>query len=316
MRPASCSRWRLSATDASNIYEIALDGTGLTQLTFDDGSLPGGGQVSNVQPTYGPDGRVYFTSTRAGHLADGYDTLDTEIWAVDRDSLELERLTYNPSPEIKPSFIGTGKNYGTLAFTMRRTIGGRYEAPVFRFPLDRNKAYHGDPEIHIHHGITLKGDIVYGMRTMPDGRFVTTLLGRDNVWRGGRLAVFDRQFGPELPRGVEDQAAVSGFRHAFSALDDQAMTSGVSPNGLYRHPVALPDGRLLVTHAPGPVDLDDPASNLELGLYLVTLDEDGAGEPRVGLHGFAAGRARGCRIRCGARCCSPPRRRHQSRTDA
>jgi hypothetical protein len=270
---------RLGADEAANIYEIGLDGSGLKQLTMDEGDLPGGGHVANVQPTFGPDGRVYFTSTRAGHLADGYDTLDSEIWAVDRDTLALERLTYDPSPEVEPSFIGVGKTYGTLAFTMRRTIGGRYEAPVFRFPLDHNKAYHGDPEIHIHHGITLDEEIVYGMRTLPDGRFVSSLIGRNNVWRGGRLVVFERQFGPELPRGFEEDAAVSGFRHAFSSLDARALASGISPNGLYRHPVALPDGRLLVSYASGPLDLDDPAANPEFGLYVVTFSE--VGEPQL-----------------------------------
>lgn len=267
---------RRGADDGFNLYEIGVDGTGLRQLTDDRAALPGGGVAANVQPTYGPDGRVYFTSTRAGHLADDGLGLDTEIWAVDPATRALERLTYTPSPEAAPSFIGTGKSYGTLAFTMQRTIGGRYEAPVLRMPLDHNKAYHGDPELHIHHGVSLDGEIVYAMRTMPDGRFVCTLFDRDSAWRGGRLALFERQFGPELPLGVEDQAAVGGFRHAFDAVDPAVATGGVSEGGAYRRPSPLPDGRLLVSWSPGPLDLSDAGASPDYGVYLVSLADDGS----------------------------------------
>lgn len=273
---------RRSAQDAHNIYEIGVDGTGLRQLTFDAADLPGGGHMANVQPTYGPDGRIYFVSTRAGILADSHDVVDTDIWSVDPAGGALERFTYTPSPEVTPNFVGTGKNYGSLAFTMRRTINGRYQAAIFRGVLDHNKKYHADPEIHIHHGTTIEEDIVYGMRTMPDGRYSSVLLNRDNQWLGGKLAVFDRQFGAELPRGLEAEASAGGFRHAFSVPDSQVTAGGVSPGGFYRNPVPLPDGTLLTTFAPGPIDLDDPDATPELGLYIVTLAEDRAtGEPSV-----------------------------------
>lgn len=270
---------RRSLEDASNIYEIGLDGDGLRQLTHDVAALPGGGTAANVQPTYGPDGRIYFTSTRAGHLAEGYAELDSEIWAVEPSSGALERITYDPSPEITPHFISTSKTYGTLAFTMRRTLGDRYEAPVFRMPLDHNRAYHGDPEIHIHHGITVEEDIVYGMRTMPDGRFASVLLDRSNRWRGGRLAIFDRQLGPEMPVGAEDEASVGGFRHAFAAIDSAAAASGSSPGGAYRHPVPLPDGSLLVSYAGGPLDLDAAVPAPAFALYRVRLGVGPDGAP-------------------------------------
>ncbi len=260
---------RTGLDDAHNIYEIGVDGAGLRQLTFDRAAHPGGGVVANVQPTYGPDGRIYFASTRAGTLADGGDEVDTEIWAVAPDTGQLDRITYDPQPAVTPSFVGTGKTYGTLAFTLRRVLGGRYEGPVFRMPLDHNKAFHPDPELHIHHGVTLAGQIVYAMRTMHDGRFACVLVDRDSQWRGGQLAVFDRQLGPEIPRGFEDEATVGGFRHAFSPVDDSTASGG----GLYRHPVPLPDGSLLVTYAAGPIDPRDPSAPPDLGVYVVELEE-------------------------------------------
>lgn len=273
---------RQSAADAFNIYEVGVEGDGFRKLTEDSAQLPGGGSAMNVQPTYGPDGRIYFASTRAGHLADGFDTADSEIWAVEPSSGVLERMTFSPSPEITPSFIPTGKAYGTLAFTMRRTIGARFEAPVFRMPLDHNKSFHGDPELHVHHGVSLVDSVVYGMRTLPDGRFSCVLLGRDNLWRGGTLAIFDRQFGPEIPVGSEGLAAVGGFRHAFSRVSTSVTQSGWSAGGLYRHPVPLPDGRILVTRAASALNLDDPGAAPDMGLAIVQLEEKrNTGEPAI-----------------------------------
>ena len=277
---------RTSASDGWNLYEIGLDGAGLAQLTFDAADLPGGGIAANVTPVYGPDGRVWFASTRAGDVAYGEAALDTDVWAVDPVTLALERWTYDPAMEVTPSWIPHGKAYGTLAFTMLRALGDRYEAAVVRGPYDHNKAYHGDPEIHIHHGITPPEEITYALRTMPDGRFVAALLDRTNVWRGGRLAVLDRQFGPDLPAGAAEDASVGGFRHAVVVLDEAASAAGPSPGGLYRHPVPLPDGRLLVTFAPGPLDLDDPAAAPEMGLYTITLTEDRAAGARPVIASF------------------------------
>jgi hypothetical protein len=267
---------RRSAADSFDLYEVELAGGQLRQLTSD-------AKAHDVQPSYGPDGRLFFVSTRAGVLADGHDVTGSDLWAVHPDSGALERLSHDPSPIAAPSFIGVGKSYGTLAYTVRRTIGGRYHAPVLRMPLDHNRAWHGDPELHIHHGITAPEDVVYAMRTTPDGRFSCVLLGRDNRWRGGRLALFDRQLGPEISEGSESLAAVGGFRHAYSILsDDQVAASGPSPGGFFRHPVPLPDGRLLVSWSGESLDLNDASASPDLGLYLVTLDESGeGGRPRI-----------------------------------
>lgn len=216
---------------ALDIWEIGSDGSAPKQLTKDAGT------TANAQPCYGPDGRVYFVSTRAGVLADGRDQLDTDVWAVTPETGALERLTHDPFPEATPTFFGVGKSYGTLAFSLRRTLGGRFEAPVFRMPLDHNKAYHGDPELHIHHGITQSPLVTYATRALPDGRFASVLVGRDNVWRGGKLAVFERQFGPDMPDEVATAAAVGGFRHAFAELSGPEVgAAGLSVGGLYRHP--------------------------------------------------------------------------------
>jgi len=257
---------RRAEAEGHQIWELGLDGSDPQMLTDDVAALPGGGRVANVQPTYGPDGRLYFVSTRAGHLAEGLAALDTEIWAVDPATHKLERITHGPSPEVTPSFIPTGKSHGTLAFTELRALGEGYRGVVLRMPLDHDRAHHGDAELHIHHGGTADGDVLYAMRTLPDGRFVGSLLSRANVWRGGKLAVFDRQFGPQIASGHESEASMPGYRRAFTSL---------SESGVDRHAVPLPDGRVLVAHAD--VDPDDPTALPRFSLETITLRETESG---------------------------------------
>ncbi len=274
---------RRNAADSFNIYEMQLSGGGLRQLTDDAGVLPGGVRPHNVQPTYGPDGRVFFASTRAGHMANGYDVPDTEIWAVDLDDGALERITYSPSPEVTPTFFTEGKIGGELAFTMRTAVGPHYDAPSFRVPLDRNKKYHGQPEIHIHHGITADEEVSYDTRCLPEGRYASIQMERDNVWRGGRLAIYDRQLGPEVPRGDEDLVTSGGFLHAFTNMDDAVASTGPS-TGFYRDPSPMPDGRLLVSYSNEAIDLSDPAATPpELGIFVAEIVESRAnGGPVLG----------------------------------
>ncbi len=263
---------RISQNDAHNLYEIDIESLKLRALTHDAGPLPGGGWVSNVQPVYGPDGRVYFVSTRAGHVAYASQDLDTEIWATDPNTGVLERITHDPAPEAAPSFFGMGKSYGTLSFTVLRTLFGRAESAVFRMPLDHNKHWHGDPELHVHHGVTSGAEVVYAMRPMPDGRFASVFLSMQSVWKAGALSIVDRQMGPDL----QDPAklpSLSGFRHAFSTLAIPAEFEA-KPVSMARHPVALPDGRLLVSLAHAPDNPLDAQQQPDFGIYALSLRED------------------------------------------
>lgn len=264
---------RTSSATAHEIYEIRRDGSGFRQLTESNPTLAGGGRVSHVQPTYGPDGRVYFVSTLAGHVDEHQKRLDTEIWAVDPDTRVLERLTHDPAPELTPTFFGVGKSYGTLAFTVVRATPEGDRSVVFRMPLDHNKAYHGDPELHIHHGLTATNELILGMRSTPEGRFSANIVAFDSVWQAGTLAIFDRQLGPELSTSEAASASVGGFRHAYRGL-----TIPPHPNGsifaAVRHPVPLPDGRLLVSLVKAPFAPKDPAAVPQIGIYALTLTEE------------------------------------------
>lgn len=272
---------RTHAEGAHAIYEIRVDGSGLRRLTSDAAALPTGGRAADVQPTYGPDGRVYFVSTRAGHLDARGERLDTEIWAVEPEGGALTRITHDPSPELTPTFFGVGKSHGTLAFTVVRATPEGDKAVVFREPLDHNKTYHGDPELHIHHGLTAPGSMILGMRATPDGRFTAALLDDGALFGGGALALFDRQFGPDMTQDAASSPSVGGFRRAVTVLDVPPSADGKTVE-FVRHPVPLPDGRILASIAEGPGDPSAPGGAPDFDVIALTLAEDRAlGGPRV-----------------------------------
>ena len=56
---------------------------------------------------------------------------------------------------------------------------------------------------------------------------------------------------------------------------------GAPLDGLWRDPAPLPDGGLVVAHAPGPIDLDDPTAAPDTALTLTAII-DARGGPRLG----------------------------------
>ncbi len=285
---------RKSAEDAHNLYTIGLDGTGLKQLTNDKSAAANGLTVGNFAPTWGPNGgfnpkvgtapaeRIYFSSTRAADLADLASVQNADLYVIDADGANLERLTYTVVPEVSPHFLAVGEFAGTMAYTIKRSAEGGYKGVFFRFPIDHDAAFHIQPEAHPHFGMSEAPQVFYRIRELADGRSTLVLLDENNRWRGGQLAVLERQFAVEIPEGKEGDATLPNFRHALTILSGDAARTGLSTDGLWRDPTPLPDGSLLVAHASGPLDLSDPALNPRTELVHITLSEDRAtNRPKV-----------------------------------
>lgn len=276
---------RRSAADAFNIYTIGVDGGGLRQLTHDSAASSGraGAVTANVQPVFGPADatagggeRLYFVSSRTGEPSDDSRFQGSDLYVMDVDGANLERLTWTLMPEVRPTFLASGEFAGSLAYTVKRSAEGGYKGVVFRFPVDHNTKHHLQAEAHPHFGMSEPPHVFLGLRETASGRGVVALLDEGNRALGGQLAMLERQFAVEIPAGDEGKSTLPGFRHALTILTPEAARAGLSADGLWRDPTPMPDGSVVVAHAPGPIDLNAPPAALRPDLLRLTLTEDRA----------------------------------------
>lgn len=260
---------RVSAEGGHDLWELDL-ATGAAHPLTTDAGRDRGALVTNRDPTWGPDGHVWFVSTRGGVLEDRGARQDGDLYELDPSSGAIERRTSTPHIERKPVFFVTGEEAGNeIGFSaLREAVGGQRRAHPFRFPPSLETEYHQQ------FGITPDEDLFFDMRELADGRYAVIIGDLDNAWPGGRLGVVDRNFGPEIPQSRAGAAPALPFYAApLSRLDDDAASTGVTAT-YYRDPVGLPDGRILTASAPGPVDLGDASASMDLRIEALTLTED------------------------------------------
>lgn len=258
---------RTRGDEGHHIWVLDLVTREARQLTSGNRPLPGGGMATDRDPTWGPDDSVWFTSTRAGAVADQGQRLDAELYSLDPTSGAARRWTYTPHVERKPVFFDVGDEAGgEVAFSaLRDAIPDQARAHIFRFPPSQRTEYHQ------HFGITPLATLVHDMRELPDGRYVTVVGELSARWEAGGLAVVDRNFGPEINAASQvGEPALELYRPPMVM---------VATDGAYRDPAPLADGRVLVAHQPGPFDPDDEGAAFAPRIELVELAEasDGAG---------------------------------------
>ncbi len=110
-------------TGNSEIYTMNVNGTGITQLTFNDSN--------DDSPIWSPDGKlIAFASVRDG---------DSEIYVMDSNGQNQKRLTKSPGDDSHPKFSPDGRR---IIFNSARTTGdvsidwGKQTHEIFSMSID------------------------------------------------------------------------------------------------------------------------------------------------------------------------------------
>ncbi len=109
------------ASDPWNIYEIAIDGSGLRQVTRNAGNCRRPGYqpklytIVSPQPWY----QITFVSDAAGKINEYGSTRATDLYSCKLDGSSVRRLTFNPSSDIDPFVMLNGR----LLFASWRRAG-------------------------------------------------------------------------------------------------------------------------------------------------------------------------------------------------
>lgn len=228
-----------------NIWEINADGTGLRQVT--------GGGGHDFDPLYLPDGRIMFTSSRAG-IMDEYNHSPTEnLHVCDADGSNIERISFNQSDDFDPELLPDGR----IMYTRWDHFGTFNRFPLFFTNPDGSGTFHqfGPHNRNFFHPTPT-----------PDGRLIaieSTMINED----AGPIAMLKLEQGPADP-------ATGGNGLHWDRLTVQVNTDGEPwPYGAFKYPRAI-GGNLYVASYTLPAATE---GDVDYALYTFTLDQAGGG---------------------------------------
>jgi hypothetical protein len=265
---------RTSATTPLRIYEMNRDGTACAQKTglAPDSNEERGILLHDFDPTYSPDGRIVFASTR-GNLSGSSDVRgptrtpaslapNANLYVFDAQaSPSVRQLTFLLNQELAPSFMADGR----LIFTAEKRGQAFHQFATRRINLDGGD-YHPLIAQRASSGFESATEVV----ELPNKNlaFVGANLGAADG--GGTIVVVNRSIGPDQ----DDRDP--GDRSYVHALSEPVPGALGGATGVYRSPWPLPTGRLLVA-------CDLTASDLAGGHHygLCELDAALGGTPRV-----------------------------------
>ncbi len=233
-----------------HVWEVNVDGTGLRQLTS--------GPYDDVMPTYLPDGRIVFCSTRRRGYARCFGGQFSRRWdvytlhAMDGDGGNLRTLSFHDTNEWFPTVGNTG-----------RLLYARWDY------IDRDAVTHqnlwasrpdGTNPVALWGNATERPHCTFQMKPIPGtGKIVFTASAHHSI-TGGSIAVLD----PAV--GYDGQAAIT-------RITPEVPFPEAEPGAIrkyYASPWPLSETYFLVAYSPTPL-IFEPHANARnaLGIYLL-----------------------------------------------
>ncbi len=270
---------RTGATDPWRIYVIdggacAVEPT-IDAAPVDDGgnAVPTNGElVHNFDPTFAPDGRIVFASTRGNVMnTAAFDYQGPQRTPADPSKLNanlyvlettngaptIRQLTFLLDQELTPSFMSDGR----VIMTTEKRAPGFYQLAGRRENLDGGD-YHplfGQRATIGYHQVT---DIV----ELADKDFAAIFSNQNDEHCAGALGIINRSLGIDQASQdpadyLQDPGAIKWpnpafYQHSLRILDGQG--------GVFRNPARLPNGQVLVSYAPGVSDSTNFNARFEL----------------------------------------------------
>jgi hypothetical protein len=268
--------WRIYVVEgASCAVESTIDAAPVD----DHGTrLPDNGElVHNFDPAFSPDGRIVFSSTRGNVTnAEAFDYGGPQRSPADPSRLNanlyvaedgaVRQLTFLLDQELYPSFMIDGR----LIYTVEKRAPGFYQLAGRRQNLDG-----GD----FHPLFGQRSSIGYNQLTevveLSDKNLAAILSDKGSQHGAGTLAIVNRSVGIDLNSDDPvdyplDPDAINRinenfYQHSLTIVDPRASGRVDATEGAYLSPSALPNGKLLVSYAPGATSLSNIGARF--GLY-------------------------------------------------
>jgi len=223
-----------SSTGATCLYEIGIDGRGLRQLTNPDcdcvekNLATYGSNHHDVTPSFLPDGRIVFTSTRNRALVPCFNSGVDTLHVLNPATEEVRPISVNNVNEFDPSVLHDG-----------RILYGRWEY-VDKTALYMQSLWTTTPDGRMEEAFfannLAKPTAVLDARPVPGSRLVCVSLTPHNGQAVGAIAMIDPL------GGKNDLSAVTNFTPEYPTEMDQGLKYGPSD------PWPLDQNRILIAN--------------------------------------------------------------------
>jgi len=233
--------YRPGGTEPYHLYEIAIDGTGLRQLTS--------GDYDDIEPTYLPDGDIAFVSTRCKRWVNCWLTQVAVLYRCNRDGGNVHPLSSNNEQDNTPWPLPDGR----LLYT-------RWEY-VDRSQVDYHHLWAANPDgtaQMIWYGNQHPGIVMIDAKPVPGSDKIIAVFspGHGQREHAGQLTLVDPSAGPDV----------------------KAAARAINPGKQFRDPWAFSENCFLAANAAALVLLDAngaqqeifklPAEDVKAGLHL------------------------------------------------
>jgi hypothetical protein len=182
-------------TDSYYLYTMDLATRRVRQITFplmrDGKPLP----VADCEPTFLPDGRIVFTSTRDVHISDCWYRAGGNICSCDADGGNIRRLTSDQLMSNGPQVLSDGR----VVFT-RWEYNDR--SALFTHPLIAMNP-DGTAQTEFYGNNSMFPSSIIHARGIPESQKVIAIIaGHHSIYKG-KLGLIDRSKGIQAGQGIE-----------------------------------------------------------------------------------------------------------------
>lgn len=182
-------------TDSYYLYTMDLATRRVKQITFpilkNGQPLP----VADCEPTFLPDGRIIFTSTRDVHIADCWYRAGGNIYTCNADGGDMRRLTFDQLMTSHPQVLEDGRIVFTRwEYNDRNAL---FAHPLISMNPDgtAQTAYYGNN--------TMFPAAIIHARSIPGSqKIIAIIAGHHSIYKG-KLGIVDRSKGMQEGKGIE-----------------------------------------------------------------------------------------------------------------